>query len=99
RRYRWRAPVLTHRCRVVVRADQRGLRPLDLTREVAQRLVVGADPDPVRGLADGAGLALQQFPLGFADHTRPEVAQLAQRGGVEGSGLGAIHPESFEPAA
>jgi hypothetical protein len=68
---------------IVRSGDQAGLGPLDLTGEVAQRGGVGARLETRRRLPDDAQLALEQLPLVAAHHARPEVPQLAQRGGVE----------------
>jgi hypothetical protein len=53
----------------------------------------------VRGLADQPQLALEQVPLLPADHARPEVPQLTQRGGVEGAGLRAVDAEATQAGA
>ena len=68
---------------VVLRADQRRLRPFDLACQVAH--VVGADlqPGPAGGLGDDGELAVQQLPAGVTDHPRPEVLQLTTGRGVK----------------
>ena len=81
--------------RVVAGRDQARLGPLDLAGEVAQRRGVGARASAGRGLADEPQLALQELPLLAADDLRPEVAQLAQRGGVERARL---HPGDAQHA-
>ena len=50
---------------------------------------VEAQPQPAAGLGDGAGLVRHHLGRRAADGLRPEVVQLAQRGGVERAGL---HP-------
>lgn len=92
-----------HRGRVVLRRDERTLGPLDLREQVAHGVGVGGEPGTVRGLGDDGELAVEQLPRRVADHSRPEVAQLPQRGGVEGTRLHlrprAAHPEFAQPAA
>ena len=81
--------------RVVAGRDQARLGPLDLAGEVAQRRRVGSRASAGRGLADEPQLALEELPLLAADDLRPEVAQLAQRGGVERARL---HPGDAQHA-
>jgi hypothetical protein len=85
--------------RVVVRRYERRLRPFDLGREVAQQLNLGVRADLVCGLAHEPQLHVDQVPLLPADHPRPEVAELAQRGGVKGAGLGGVDVERAQPGA
>lgn len=74
---------LGHRGRILLGGDQRGLRPLDLTGEVADVVGAGLHPRPVGGLGHHRELAVEQLPPGVADHAGPEVGQLAPGGGVE----------------
>ena len=87
---------------VILGGEQRRLRPLDLGGEITHGLGAGPQPDPAGGLADERELAVEQAPLEVAHHLRPEVAQLAQRRGVEGPGLhlrGLTEPEGAQPRA
>ena len=79
--------------------EQRDLRPLDLGGEVADAGAVEPQPQPAAGLGDGAGLVRHHLGRRAADGLRPEVVQLAQRGGVEGAGLHPADPEVAQPGA
>ena len=79
--------------------DVADLGPLDLGGEVAQQRLVGAEPLAPGGGGEQPELGLDQLrQLGAVD-VRPEVAQLAQRGGVEGAGLDAAGAERAQPRA
>ncbi len=71
--------------RVPVRADLEDLGPLDLGGGVGERPrgAVEPDPGPLGRLPDQAGLGVDQLRRPPADHSRPEVVELAQRGRVE----------------
>ena len=60
---------------------------------------VEPQPQPAAGLGDGARLVRHHLGGGAADGLRPEVVQLAQRGGVEGAGLHAADAEVAQPGA
>ena len=78
---------------VLAGLDVADLGPLDLGGEVAQQGLVGAQPLAPGGGGEQAELGLDELgQLGAVD-VRPEVAQLAQRGGVEGAGLDAAGAE------
>ncbi len=84
---------------VVVGRDEAHLGPLDLGGEVADREPVDPQPEGRRRLGDERRLLLED-PRGRAAHDLgPEVAQLAQRSGVEGAGLDADDAEVAEPGA
>jgi hypothetical protein len=85
--------------RVVLRGQQRGLGPLDLAGEVAQRVGLGRQAQAGGGAGDDADLLVDELPPGAADDPRPEVAQLAGGGGVERHGLRAVHVERAQPGA
>ena len=87
------------RGRVVAGRHEARLGPLDLAGEVAQRGRVRPRTRTGRRLPDDPQLALQQLPLLAADDLRPEVAQLAQRGGVEGPRLDPRHAEHAQAGA
>jgi len=71
--------------RVPVRADLEDLGPLDLGSGVGEGPggAVQPDPRPLGRLPDQAGLGVDQLRRPAADHPRPEVVELAQRGRVE----------------
>jgi hypothetical protein len=85
--------------RIRLGRHQARLGPLDLAGEVAQRRGVRPRTRTACRLSDDPQLALQQLPLLAADHLRPEVAQLAQRGGVEGPRLDPRHAEHTQAGA
>ena len=68
---------------VLLGADQRRLRPFDLPGQVAHVVGAGIHPGATGGPGHNGELAVQQLPSGVADHPRPEVPQLAHRGGME----------------
>lgn len=76
-----------HRRRVLLRSDQGCLGPFDLAGHVADVVVAQAQAGVPGRACDHPEFAVQQFPGGVADHPRPEVAQLAAGGGVEGQRL------------
>ncbi|CAH0327014.1 hypothetical protein SRABI128_05707 [Microbacterium sp. Bi128] len=84
----------------IVRRGQHGyLGPLDFGGEVPDGGAVRAEPEPPRGLGNHLCLVVQQVGQGAADRLRPEELQLAQRRGVEGTGLNVADAEVTEPAA
>ena len=87
--------------RVSVRADLDDLGPLDLGRGVGEhpRSAVEPDPDPLGRLPDQAGLGVDQLRRPPADHPRPEVVELAQRGRVERGRANLADAQLPEPAA
>ncbi|PQM46808.1 hypothetical protein C1Y40_03027 [Mycobacterium talmoniae] len=76
-----------HRVRVLFGTDQRRLGPLDFAGHVADVVAGQVQAGAVGGAGDGGELAVQQLPAGVPHHPRPEVPQLAARGGVKGQGL------------
>lgn len=82
---------------VVFGRDERDLGPLHLGGQVADGDAVDAEAEPAGGLADCGGLVLEDARRRAADDLRPEEAQLAQRGGVEGPGLDPAHAEVAQP--
>ena len=84
---------------VVVVVGHRDLDPLDLAREVAHRRPVGGQPQPPGRLGHQGRLVVDERRQLAADIARPEVAQLAQRGGVEGAGLDPDRAQVAQPAA
>src|SRR5690606_29809798 len=84
-----RERALPCRGRVRLDAQLRGLAPLDLTRDVAHRGGTEPDPRALPRLGDVARLVVEQPGCRAADEVGPEVAQLAERLGVEGAHDGA----------
>ncbi len=70
------------------------LRPLDLTRRVAQRCPVELQPQRARRLRDQAQLGFDDARRAAAHRLGPEVDELAQRCGVKGSRLHPLHGRS-----
>ena len=90
-----RAPAGRRDAGIVVGMDVADLGPLDLRGQVAQQRLVGVDPAAAGGGGQDPDLGLgERGQLGAVD-VGPEVAELAQGGGVEGPGL---DPGSAEPA-
>ena len=84
---------------VVVGVDVADLGPLDLGGEVAQQRLVAVEPLAPGGAGEQTDLGVDERRQLAAVHVRPEVAQLAQRRGVEGARLHAPGAEHPEPAA
>lgn len=85
------------RRRVVAGNGLGDLGPLDLAGDVPQLVAVEADAGGGGRVGDELHLAVDETGQGAADRLRPEVLELAQRGGVEGAGLhtgGAELPQS-----
>src|SRR5690606_39641111 len=87
------------RADVVVGGDERDLGPLDLRREVPHRDAVDADAEPAGRLRDHRGLVLEDARRRAPDDLGPEVAELAQRGGVERARLHARRAELAQARA
>ncbi len=79
--------------RVVRRGEQRGLSPLDLAGEIPKLRPARCETQPAGGPRDQGDLAFHEPGQRHPRDLRPEVAELPQRGRVEGSGL---HPGSAE---
>jgi hypothetical protein len=86
-------------CRVAVGADLGRLGPLDLGDRVGKPRAVEPEPGLLGRLPHQAHLRVGQPRRPSADHARPEVAELAQRGGVERRGPHLPGAELPEPAA
>jgi hypothetical protein len=84
---------------VFLRPDLGRLGPLDLAGRVGQPRAVQMDPRLLGRLAHQAHLGIDQLRRPTADHPRPEVFQLAQRGRVEGGRPHLCGAELPEPAA
>lgn len=84
---------------VVIGGDVADLGPLDLGREVAQQRLVGTDPLAARGRGQQSELGLDQRRQLGATPSRPEVAQLTQRRGVEGAGLDTARTQLAQASA
>ena len=84
---------------VVVGVDVADLGPLDLGGEVAQQRLVGVDAHLAGGEGEHRQLGLGQRGQLGAGGRRPEVAQLAQRGGVEGASLHPGRAQRAQPPA
>ena len=69
---------------VVIRREQARLGPTDLGQDVSDGFRGRVQPDPADGLGDGPELTVQELPWFLAVDPRPEVGEVAQRGGVEG---------------
>ena len=78
---------------VVLGQSHGDLRPLDLSRQVADKGAVGRQAEAVGGGADEAALELLDLGAAPADRRGPEVCQLTQSGRVEGARLGADHTQ------
>ncbi len=85
--------------RVLRRRDLADLGPFDLRGQVPDLGLTGPDPDPGRGGRDHRCLRRLDPRQLAADHGRPEVLQLAQRGGVERPCLHAAGAERTQPGA
>ncbi len=79
--------------RVVRRGEQRGLSPLDLAGEVPKLCPARCETQPAGGPRDQGDLAFHEPGQRNPRDLRPEVAELPQRGRVEGPGL---HPGCAE---
>ena len=75
------------------------LRPFDFGGQVPQCRAVRGDVQPTRGLGEQPDLVIENLRHGPTDGDRPEELQLAQRCGVEGSGLDAGSSERVQPGA
>ena len=82
-----------HRSGIVCGIDHGHLRPLNLGRDVAHVRAVDGDPQAGGGGCDQGGLVRDDVGQRTADHRRPEVAQLAQGRGVEGTCLRPGHTQ------
>lgn len=87
------------RVRVVGGNGLGDLAPLDLGGGVPQLTPVQAETAGGGRVGDQLDLAVDQPGQPAADRFRPEVLELAERGGVEGAGLHALGAELAEPAA
>ena len=83
--------------RVVVDAQQADRGVLDLCRDVADRLTLRGDAHRLHGVSDDSGLLREEIGERPIGHPRPEVAQLPQRGGVEGPRLHAGDAQGPQP--
>ena len=68
---------------ISLRGDQRCLRPLDFARKITDVVGGHLQAHPRRGLRHHRELAVEQFPGGLADDTRPEVLKLTAGRGVK----------------
>ena len=87
-----------HDLRVVLRDDERGLAPLHLPDQVFEQRGGGFQAGSAGGTGHQRELGVHELPRQVAGVFRPEVAQLAHGGGVEGAGLDARdvhHREAF----
>ncbi len=77
----------SHARGVVGGIDHRDLRPFNLGRDVANVRAIDRDPQARGGSRDEGGLVRDDVRQRTAHDGGPKMAQLAQRGGVEGARL------------
>ena len=85
--------------RVVPRAGERRLRPLDLTRDVTDFRRREWQPSPRGRPHEQRRLRLDHSRRLATDNLRPEVGELAERGGVKRPRLHVSCPEPTKPSA
>src|SRR5699024_2680131 len=78
-----------HDLRVVLRDDEGGFAPLHLTDQVFEQRGGGVQAGTTGGTGHEWELGVHELPRQVAGVFRPEIAELAHGGGVEGAGLDA----------